>query len=323
MKNDLIEEERKVPERIKILVVDDEEVIRNLLADVLTDDGYKVIAAASAEEALEKIKETPFEVIITDLMLPGINGLEVLRKIKKMNFDISVIVITGYATVETAVKAIKEGAYDYISKPFDTAEIKIVVGRAIERQVLIRGVKEKEHYKKLSITDGLTQIYSHRYFHELLYREIMRARRYFHPLSLLMIDIDDFKSYNDAHGHLVGDKLLKMVAAVLSREVREVDSVARYGGEEFGIILPEMDKKGASLLTQRLRGAIEKTKVDGEEIMPSGCLTISIGVSSYPDDAASREELIQRADEALYEANHLGENRVCLFKGGGVNRWQF
>jgi diguanylate cyclase (GGDEF)-like protein len=273
---------------------------------------------AGAEEAIEKVKEDPFEVVITDLNMPGMDdGIEVLRKVKKIDSDIPVIVITGYATVETAVEAMKEGAYDYISKPFNPAGIKIAVGRAIERRTLLKGVREKDYYKELSITDGLTQLYNHRYFHELLERVITRARRYPQPVSLLILDIDDFKKYNDAHGHLAGDELLMKVAAVLSREAREADLVARYGGEEFGIILPETGKEGASILARRLRRIIEETKFEKEEVMPRGCLTVSIGIATYPEDAQSREELIRKADEALYEAKDLGKNRVCFFDRGG------
>ncbi len=300
-----------------ILVIDDEEIIRNLLTDVLAEAGYEVTAVASAEEALKRVKEIPFEVVITDLKMPGMDGIEVLRKVKKVDSDISVIVITGYATVETAVEAMREGAYDYLSKPFNMAEIRIVVGKAVERRALIKGVRKKDYYKALAITDGLTGIYNHRYFYELLERELVRTQRYPQSVSLLMIDIDDFKSYNDARGHLAGDEILRKVALVLSRAVRQVDIVARYGGEEFGIILPQADKEGASTLARRLRGIMEKTKFEGEEVLPRGHLTISLGVATYPEDAKSREELIQRADEALYEAKRLGKNRVCFFDGRG------
>ena len=151
---------------------------------------------------------------------------DLLRKIKKVDSDISVIVVTGYSTVETAVDAMREGAYDYINKPFNAEEIKIVVSKAIERRVLVKGVREKEYYKELSITDGLTQLYNHRYFYELLTREIVRAKRYPQSISLLMIDIDNFKIYNDAHGHLAGDKVLRKVATVLRGAVRAADFVA-------------------------------------------------------------------------------------------------
>ena len=136
-----------------VLVIDDEEAIRSLLTDVLTDAGYRVTAVASGEEAIKKIEECPFEIVITDLKMPGMNGIEVLRKMKNMRSDICVIVLTGYATVETAIEAMKAGAYDYINKPFNTGEMELIINRAAERQLLAREAKEKEHYRELSITD--------------------------------------------------------------------------------------------------------------------------------------------------------------------------
>lgn len=299
-----------------ILVIDDEEVICSLLTDVLTEAGHKVVAVASAEEALEKVKDTAFEVVITDLMMPGMNGIEILRKVKKVNSDISVIIITGYATVETAVEAMKEGAYDYLSKPFNLAEIKITVDRAVERQTLIRGVKEKDYYKGLSLIDGLTGLYNHFHFYHLLGQEIIKAQRYPQSVSLFMIDIDDFKIYNDTYGHLVGDEILRKLAMVLKKVVRKVDYVARYGGEEFSIILPQTDKEKSFISARRLMKVVEETQFKGEEKLPRGHLTISMGIAAYPEDATSLEELIHRADEALYKAKHSGKNQICLFNRG-------
>ncbi|MBT9132906.1 MAG: Response regulator PleD [Firmicutes bacterium] len=275
-----------------------------------------MVAVASAEEALEKVKDTAFEVVITDLMMPGINGIEILRKVKKVNSDISVIIITGYATVETAVEAMKEGAYDYLSKPFNLAEIKITVDRAVERQTLIRGVKEKDYYKGLSLIDGLTGLYNHFHFYHLLGQEIIKAQRYPQSVSLFMIDIDDFKIYNDTYGHLVGDEILRKLAMVLKKVVRKVDYVARYGGEEFSIILPQTDKEKSFISARRLMKVVEETQFKGEEKLPRGHLTISMGIAAYPEDATSLEELIHRADEALYKAKHSGKNQICLFNRG-------
>lgn len=299
----------------RILVIDDEEVMRDLFTDVLSDAGYEVIAVGNPEEGVNKVKEMPFEVIITDLKMPGMDGIEVLRKARKIDPDISVIVITGYATVETAVEAMREGAYDYITKPFHQDEMKIVVSRAIERRFLFREAREKEYYRELSITDGLTRLYNHRYFHQLLEQEIVRAKRYPQFISLLMIDIDDFKRYNDVHGHLAGDEVLRKVGGILKAQVREADFVARYGGEEFAMLLPETNRKESIVPAQRLREMIEKTSFEGEDILPLGRLTVSVGVATYPDDAQTKTDLIRTADEALYEAKRLGKNRVCFFEG--------
>jgi diguanylate cyclase (GGDEF)-like protein len=174
--------------------------------------------------------------------------------------------------------------------------------QAIENTMLY---KSKEH---LSLTDGLTGLYNHRYFQEQLEVEVKRAQRYDLNLSLIMIDLDHFKEFNDTYGHLEGDNLLRKISQILKSSLRETDFVARYGGEEFAIILPETNKQGASIAAERIRKTVnEQTFGEGGVKM-----TISLGVASYPDDACLRADLIKRADEALYRAKREGRNRICL-----------
>lgn len=290
-------------DKVKILVIDDEEVMRSLLTDFLTDAGYEVTAVATGEEGLEKVKTDGYAIVITDLRMPGIDGLEVLEKVRVMDMDICIIVITAYPSVESAVEAIREGAYDYISKPFNIEEIKVVLRRAIERHYLLKEAGQKEFYRELSILDGLTGVYNHRYFQEVLPREIERAKRYRHPICLLMIDLDDFKKYNDTYGHLAGDKLLREFAQFFVGTIRTTDEVFRYGGEEFVIIYSETPKQGGIEVAKRMLNLTKKN-------MP---LSISIGLSCFPDDAENKGDLIKRADEALYQAKRLGKNRICIF----------
>jgi two-component system cell cycle response regulator len=296
---------------INILVVDDEEVIRSLLADALAEIGYNVELASSGEEAVEKIKHASFEILITDLRMPGMNGIEVIKKFKEINSDICIIVITGYPSLESAVEAMRQGAYDYITKPFKLDELRIIVRRAVEKQALRR---EKEIFKELSITDGLTRLYNRRYLDEVLPREISRASRYTHRLSIMMIDIDDFKIYNDTHGHLAGDELLRQLAQLLVGSIREIDFAFRYGGEEFAVILLETGKEEATCVARRIRSLVEQTKFKGADVFTGGALTVSIGLAIYPEDAESKDELVSKADQALYQAKRLGKNRVCFFE---------
>ena len=176
--NSALDTENKAFNRVHILVVDDEDTIRSLLFDVLSGMGYNVEVASSGEEALEKIKHTLFEILITDLRMPGMDGFEVTKKLKEINSNICIIVITGYPSIETAIEAMRHGAYDYITKPFKLDELRIIVNRAAEKQILQR---EREVYKELSITDGLTGIYNQRYFQEIMPREMNRSDRYAHP----------------------------------------------------------------------------------------------------------------------------------------------
>lgn len=170
-----------------------------------------------------------------------------------------------------------------------------------------------EQTKALSITDGLTNTYNHRYFQEYLSKEVQRSERYKNPLSMVMVDIDNFKSFNDTYGHRQGDIVLRAVAALLKRNFRETDFVARYGGEEFSIVLPETDALGAYIATERCRAMLQKFKFQSiTKKNKSLRVTISCGVASCPKHAVTKEQLISAADMALYEAKKKGKNKVCL-----------
>jgi diguanylate cyclase (GGDEF)-like protein len=299
--------------KMGILVVDDEEIIRDMLEDVLTEYGYKVWTATNGVEALNLFtKKENIGVVITDIRMPDMDGVEVTRKVRDANSDVSVIAITGYASVESAIAILKEGAYDYITKPFNIDEIKIIVDRAIERQKLLGESREKDKYKQLSLFDSLTEIYNRRYLDAVLKKEISKAKRYKRPFFFLMADIDYFKNFNDKYGHLAGDWALKKVAQILTGSVRESDYVFRYGGEEFAILGPETALQGALSVAKRLMASIRKAGFLNDKIMPDAKLNISIGLAVYPDDADSEENLIRKADEYLYQAKALGRNRICF-----------
>ncbi len=178
---------------------------------------------------------------------------------------------------------------------------------AIERSTYYAQSKE---LRRISITDPLTGLLNRRYFEERLREELDRATRHRHPLSLIMIDIDHFKRYNDANGHPAGDKALVLLGRILRASVRAIDVVSRFGGEEFSIILPETVKREALLIGERIRSEVETLYFPGEERLPGGRLTVSAGVASFPDDARDLKTLVQRADRALYQAKARGRNRV-------------
>ena len=290
-------------EKPNILVVDDEVVVCDLIRDVLMEVGYKIEVAFSGEEAIKKIQEDKFPIVISDLKMPGIDGIEVLKRTKAINFDICVVVMTAYPSIESVIEAMREGAYDYIVKPFNIEDIKLIIRRAAERQYLLHEAKQKEFYRELSILDGLTGVYNHRHFHEVLPREIERAKRYQHAICLLMIDFDDFKKYNDTYGHLAGDKLLQSFSEFSVKSIRSADMIFRYGGEEFAVICTEITKQGGIEVAKRLFNHAKQS-------MP---ITISIGLSCFPENAQNKEDLIKRSDEALYQAKSLGKDRVCVF----------
>jgi len=318
----------KMTEKEHILVVDDEDTVRSVLYQVLTEDGFAVSKAASGEEALQKLKEESFALVITDIKMPGITGLVLQQKIKAQYPDTQVVIITSHASLSTAISAMRHGAYDYLFKPFgDLDLISASAKRAVEkvrltrenRELLVKLKKnnielEKANHtlKNLACRDGLTGLYNHRYFQEILYHEVFRAGRNNDNFSLVFFDLDHFKQYNDTHGHLEGDKLLRMLGLILKKAVRRSDVVARYGGEESVIILPSTSKKSAYIVAEKLRRYIEKYPFEGRETQPKGKITVSIGIATFPDDGTDRTELIHRADKAMYRAKGSGRNAVFV-----------
>ncbi len=164
--------------------------------------------------------------------------------------------------------------------------------------------------KRLAITDELTGAFNHRWFHSRMEEEIRRADRYNRPLSIIMVDVDHFKKYNDSHGHLMGDEVLRGVANTLKRWTRVIDVVSRYGGDEFTILLPETDTEGALTVARRLKKEIEETYFPLETYQPSGVITISMGIASFPENGISSKELIKSADDAMYKAKGT-RNTIC------------
>lgn len=300
-------------EQVRILVVDDEEIVCNMLYDAFSNIGYSVKKARDGHHAISLIEAEPFEIVVTDLKMPGVSGMDLLQHILKINPDTCVLIITAYSTVESAVCAMRLGAYDYICKPFELDELKVVVEKAVERQRLLRESRMVSHYKQLSITDGLTNVYNYRYFHEFLDRELKRAMRNSAVFTLLFADVDDFKQYNDVNGHLAGDEVLRELAIIFLEKTRKTDFVARYGGEELVAILPDTVTNGGLRVACQIMQAIRSKKWMYAETLPGKTITVSIGLATYPKDALSKDELIQRADDAMYHAKKRGKNRVCYY----------
>jgi diguanylate cyclase (GGDEF)-like protein len=307
----IIPESNVTEGQTKILVVDDEESVRHTLTELLQIRNFRVTATESAEQALKLLEQNAFDVVLSDLLMPRVDGIALAKTIKEMGLNVPVVVMTGYASIETAVESMKAGASDFITKPFNLDQITIVINRTLENKKLQQLAQEREYFEHLSNTDGLTELYNHRYFQNVLNIEVERERRYKRPLSLLMIDIDNFKACNDMHGHLMGDVVLQQVGTLVKKSTRGCDYVARYGGEEFAVILPETTKQEALVVAERIRASIAEhtfTTGTGKSI---GNVTVTIGLSSFPDDAQDRVELIDKADKSLYQGKTSGKNRIC------------
>ena len=295
---------------IRILIVDDEYDVRNSMNAYIRHSGYETHMVTSAEDALELFKKETFDVVITDILLPGIGGLELTKRIKK-NHVTDVIVMTGYSGDYSYEEAINTGASDFVIKPVRLEELMLRLKRVLrEREFTKERQRMMKKLQKLATTDGLTELYNSRSFFDQLASEIDRSSRYRHSLALLLLDIDHFKDYNDRFGHLEGDKVLVRFSQVIKSCLRANDSAYRYGGEEFTVILPETGAEEAKTVAQRIRNALETEKFlpVGEEAIKK---TISIGVTQYqPDEEIT--SFIKRADQAMYLSKQNGRNRVSV-----------
>jgi diguanylate cyclase (GGDEF)-like protein len=294
----------------RILIIESDKKNRADLYSACHVFDIEVHRSRTWPEALKRLKKHYYDIIIIGTKVPRKSSIDLIRELRKLSLDSCMLIVSPSKNHKHIVACLKEGAYDVIHLPIHKEWVTIKILRALERRRYYAEAQKKEHYWRLSIFDELTRIYNHRYFHDSLDREISSAKRYRYSLSLLMMDLDRFKKYNDCHGHLAGDEVLRALGSLFTRCIRDGDMVARYGGEEFAMILPHTSKKGAIVMAERLRHDIEKAKFLHSGCLPGGQLTISIGVATYPVDASTKDELIMKADKALYKAKHAGSNRV-------------
>lgn len=303
-------------ENPRILVIDGEERFRRILKTLLEADGYCVTAKTSGAEALAAHIEKPFQLVITDVEIPDMTGIELLQLIKAQHNLTEVVVMNSYGSLDTAIKAMRSGAYDYLVKPFKDREIICnIAARALEKvklqrqnQTLIEALKQHNkalettntRLKRLATHDDLTGLYNHRYFQERLKLELNRVKRYPKPFSILFIDLDHFKVYNDSNGHLAGDRLLKTLADLFMKSFRKTDMVARYGGDEFVVLLPETPKALARFIASKLHMQVAGYPFKDCDKMPDQRITVSIGLATYPQDGTTPNCLLHNADQMLY-----------------------
>jgi len=293
-----------------VLIVDDDVAVRNTMNEYINSAGYKSEAVACAEDALEILEKKSFHVVITDINLPAMGGLDLTRIIKK-DKESDVIVMTGYSDDYSYEEAINTGASDFVIKPVRLQELMLRLKRVLnERDLTKERIRMMQKLQKLAVTDGLTKLYNSRSFYSQLETEVDRFNRYRHPLTLLLLDLDHFKDYNDSYGHLEGDKVLVRFSQIIKSCLRTNDTAYRYGGEEFTVILPETGGEEAGTVAQRIRAALEAERfspLNGKDVK----ITISIGVTEYQH----KEELstfIQRADKAMYRSKQKGRNMVSM-----------
>lgn len=292
-----------------ILAVDDSPENLDLIKNIL-EPYYTVKVAPTGELALHIAQTQKPDMILLDIMLDDINGYDICHQLKSddKTRNIPVIFLTAKRSEADEVQGFKIGGCDYITKPFSPA---IMLAR-IRTQIQLKA--KTDLLEKLASLDGLTEIPNRRAFDTALERQFNQAQRTATPLSLLMMDIDYFKRFNDHYGHPVGDDCLRRVAnALRALTHRPEDLVARLGGEEFGILLPNTDNIGATLRAEQYRSVVENLKIQHQLNESAPYVTVSIGVGTViASQGGDANDLLQAADNALYQAKHQGRNRVCF-----------
>lgn len=290
-----------------ILIVDDRVENIEVLNGMLSED-YRILFATGGREALEIIESQQPDLVLLDVMMPDLDGYEVCRRLRQMPAakDIPVIFVTAKDQDEDEELGLEIGAVDYLTKP-------VRAGIARQRiRIHLELKRHRDYLQRLSAMDGLTGIPNRRRFDEFLAAEWQRALRGRHALSVVLMDVDHFKNYNDTYGHGAGDECLKQVAqSVAACLPRRTDLAARYGGEEFVAVLPQTDHGGAVAVAERIRQGVESRGIEHSDSSVADHVTVSVGVASItPSREDSAEALLKRADERLYQAKEGGRNRV-------------
>lgn len=294
---------------MRILVVEDDLFSQTILKDALERLGYSVVLAGNGRAALELCQREHFPIIITDWVMPEMDGLEFCRTIRAMPTEhyVFILLLTSLDKKDELIAGLGAGADEYLVKPVHEIELEARLKAA--RRIL----DLESSLKQLALHDQLTGAYNRGYLDRQLSKEIQRSWRYGHPLSIIMGDIDHFKTVNDRYGHQAGDQVLKEFVTRISRTIRyENDWLARYGGEEFVIVMPETPPAGCLLVAERIRSVIadEPVVVHGEAV----AVTVSFGAITIENttriEEMTMDRILGKADECLYRAKETGRNRV-------------
>ena len=302
-----------------VLIVDDSDSVREKTRSALSllPICDQVLEADNGLRGLKLLAQHKVDLVLCDVVMPELDGFKFLQlmKAKPEYRDVPVILLTGEEGIDKKVKGLEQGASDYITKPFEAAELLARVKVQLKMKWLQDELREKNtQLERLASTDALTKIHNRRYFMEMFELEWAKCERFHHDMGLIIADVDHFKSVNDTFGHPEGDRVLAEIAQAFSRSLRKVDMVARYGGEEFAVLLPSTDLKGTRLVAEKLRSEVEKTVTVGTGSANARNITVSIGLSHTPTTpgVTSGDDLIHRADEALYRSKERGRNRVTM-----------
>jgi two-component system cell cycle response regulator len=296
-----------------VLIADDDPDFRSLLVRRAKMMGLAVVEAEDGDQAIRALEMQSFDVLVADLYMPGRSGLEVIHAAQRIDQELETIVLTGSASVETAIEALRAGVYDYLTKPLESLTVfEMTLTRALERRYLIRENERLfKEIQRLAITDQLTGLFNRRKLMETLEIEVERAQRYGRPLSLIMVDLDNLKGINDTYGHAAGDEVIQMVAGAIQDHIRRVDLPTRIGGDEFLILLPEADLEMASLVANRVCAQISNSPYEGTKI------SVSVGIGQWQSEFSSVTGFLHAVDQTLYQAKRAGGMQIYLCNTDG------
>jgi diguanylate cyclase (GGDEF)-like protein len=296
----------------RILIVDDDRLQCAEVAKVVREWQAEVFTAQTLSDALRLHKEARPDLVLLDVMMPHLDGYKLAQMFKRDAAYTPIILLTALEDLDSKRRGLSAGADEFLTKPVNALELQIRMSSMLRIKRLADELERvNKNLAELATIDGLTQLVNRRVIAERLTLEFLRARRYKHPFTCILVDIDHFKAVNDNYGHPVGDRVLIEVAIAIKQSIRTTDMAGRYGGEEFMVLAPETPAVSARIVAERIRGAITKRTFDkADEGLPS--VTASLGVASTELDVANGGELVKRTDEALYRAKHEGRNRVIL-----------
>jgi len=302
-----------------VVVAEDDKLSRERVVALLKRHGLRVEPVENGKQALERVSKGGVDLVMLDVVMPGLDGLETCRLLKGISQEsfLPVVLLTSRNDVESRVEGLRIGADDYVTKPFDEREL---VAR-VEAMLRIKRAHDdvadaRKRLEELSVQDELTGLYNFRYLHTRLAEEFKRAERYRDPLACAMLDVDGLGKVNEQHGPEAGDQALRQVGARVRAVLREVDVLARYGGDELLAVLPSTHFSGALAAADRMWRAVGASPVDVGAA--SAALTVSIGIALYPSrDIRTKDELLASTEAALAEAKRGGRDRICVFQTQG------
>jgi len=295
----------------RVLIVDDDRVTCAHMAKMIKEWETDPMTAQTLSEALRLHKEGKPDLVLLDVMMPHVDGYKMAQMFKRESPFVPIILLTALDDIDSKRRALSAGADEFLTKPVNALELQIRMSSMLRIKRLADELeKANKSLAAMATTDALTQVANRRHFEQRLADEFQRWKRYKHPLTCIMVDVDHFKKVNDTYGHQVGDKVLVHVAAAIKASTRATDFVARYGGEEFAILTPETPAVSSDVVAERIREAIARRTAEKSDAEGIPAVTASLGIASTDLAIESAEDLVRRADEALYRAKREGRNRA-------------